>query len=256
MAEGGERLDFNSRKMKEAAASDAINGHVDAALLRKRANQERREYLGASAVGAACQRQVQFEFAGAPRERDFEGKTLRIFDRGHSFEELARAWLSDAGFRIITISEKTRRPIGFAQLDGRFKGHVDGVIVSGPDIPGVGYPALWEHKGVGAKTFNAIARHGLAKERPVYADQVALYQAYLDLAEHPAIFTVTNCDSCEQLHLLVPFDGERAQAASDRAARIVTATDAEELLPRAFNSPDHFECKFCAFSTRCWGMGG
>jgi hypothetical protein len=247
-------FNFNTRKMREAHASDAINEQVDNALRRKRDKQAPRQYLGASAIGGPCARQTQLEYAGAPREKEFEPKILRIFDRGHMMEELWRAWLSDAGFRVIQIGEKTKRPIGFSELDGKFKGHVDGVITDGPAIAGMGYPCLAEHKAVGQKTFNAIVKHGLAKERPIYADQVAIYQAYIDLTEHPALFSVTNCDTCEQLHLLIPFDAERAQAASDRAVRIIKATEAGELLPRQFNDASNFNCKVCAFATRCWSL--
>lgn len=239
--------------MKEARASDAINAQVDAGLAKKRESQKARDYLGASSIGDACQRRTQFEYAGAPREKPFTGATLRIFDRGHVFEELARGWLIDAGFTVKSWNSQGQQ-FGFSQLDGKFRGHCDGVLIAGPEIHGTGYPALWEHKAVGAKTFNAVSKHGLAKERPVYADQVAIYQAYLNLTEHPAIFTLTNTDSCEQLHLLVPYDAQRAQAASDRAVLIVKATEAGELLPRAFANSDHFECKWCPFAERCWRL--
>lgn len=256
MTAAGDVLDFNPKKMREAAASDAINAIVDAGLVAKRAKQPKRDYLGASAIGGPCARQTQFEYAGAPRDphKPWDGKILRIFDRGYSFEELAAAWLNDAGFKLSRWNPRTREPYGFEQMGGRFKGHVDGVLLGGPDA--IQYPALWEHKALGNKSFNAIARNGLAREKPVYADQVAVYQAYLQLTENPAVFTVTNADTCEQQHLLVPYDAERAQAASDRAVKIINATDAGELLPRAFSKADHFECRFCAFAQRCWGMPG
>src|SRR5690606_36431469 len=133
-------------------------------------------------------------------------------------------------------------------------GHVDGVFLAGPELPGVGYPCLWECKSVGAKTFREIARDGLKKARPGYYAQVQVYMAYLQLTEHPAIFTVTNLDSGEQLHLPIPFDAEEAQRMTDRAVRIVKATEAGDLLPRPFKDRSFFECKFCAFAERCWGL--
>lgn len=246
-------IDFNKRTMKEAKASDAINEKVDAGLTAKRSKQTARAYLGASSIGGPCERQTQFEYAGAPREKEHTGTTLRIFDRGHSFEELARGWMIDAGFEMKSWNSQGEQ-FGFSQLDGRFRGHCDGVIIRGPPIEGVGYPALWEHKAVGGKTFNAVAKHGLAKERPTYVDQVCLYQNYIQLADNPCIFTLTQADSCEQLHLLIPYDPERAQAASDRAVRIIQATEHGELLPRPFASRDYMECKWCPFTERCWSL--
>jgi len=49
-----------------------------------------------------------------------------------------------------------------------------------------------------------------------------------------------------------PFDAERAQLWSDRAANIIAATRAGELLPRAYKDPDKFPCKICPHVARCW----
>jgi hypothetical protein len=247
-----EALDFNKRQHREQQATDAINEHIDGGLLRKRGLQERRQYVGASAIGGACERAIQFEYAGAPREQDFTPETLRKFDFGHMGEELARAWFHDAGFELVQRNQRTGALYRFQQLDGRFAGHPDGVFIGGPAI--IAYPALWEHKAVGAKTYRDIEKNGLKKARFGYYAQVAIYQAYLDLAQHPAVFTVTNLDSGEQLHLLIPFDAQVAQEMSDRAARIVKSTDAGELLPRPFKEKSHFECKWCAFAERCWSL--
>ena len=84
------------------------------------------------------------------------------------------------------------------------------------------------------------------------AAQVAIYQAYLELHEHPAIFTALNADTMEIYTELVPFDAALAQRMSDRAVKVITATEAGELLPRAFNDPTHFECRMCAWQDRCW----
>ena len=61
--------------------------------------------------------------------------------------------------------------------------------------------------------------------RPIYAAQIALYQAYLDLP-NPALFTALNRDTFELHCELVPFDAALAQTASDRAALVVRASEA------------------------------
>jgi hypothetical protein len=53
---------------------------------------------------------------------------------------------------------------------------------------------------------------------------------------------------------LVPFDADLAQRMSDRGVRILQATDAGELLPRIAQNRDFFECRFCPWAERCWGM--
>jgi hypothetical protein len=164
-------------------------------------------------------------------------------------EDCMVAWLRDAGFDL-----RTRKPdggqFGFSDAHGRLRGHVDGVIVGGPE--GFRYPALWENKCLGAKSWRELETKGLAVAKPVYAAQVALYQAHLQLHEHPALFTAINADSMEIYVELVPFDAALAQRMTDRAVKVISATEAGELLPRGFNDPTHFECRMCAWQDRCW----
>ena len=126
----------------------------------------------------------------------------------------------------------------------------DGVIVAGPE--GFAYPALWECKCLGNKSWSDLEKKGLAISKPIYAAQVAIYQAYLELHEHPAIFTALNADTMEIYTELVPFEAALAQRMSDRAVKVISATEAGELLPRGFHDPTHFECRMCAWQDRCW----
>jgi len=56
-------LDFNHR----ASLAERINALVDAALIAEREATPPRTYLGASRLGHACERALQFEFAGCGR---------------------------------------------------------------------------------------------------------------------------------------------------------------------------------------------
>jgi hypothetical protein len=245
-------MDFNAT----ASLSGQLTALIDAGMQRARAAQPRRTYLGASRLGAACERALQYEFADAPVDpgRDTEGRMLRVFERGHVIEDCMVTWLRDAGFDLRTRNDAGEQ-IGFAALDGRLQGHVDGVIVAGPELGfGSSYPALWENKCLGAKSWRELEKHRLAVAKPIYAAQVALYQAYLELHEHPALFTAVNADTMEIHAELVPFDPALAQRMSDRAVKVITATDAGELLPRAFSDPTHVECRMCPWQDRCWRM--
>jgi hypothetical protein len=93
-------LDFNHTR----SFAELLNDAVDAALTDENAKRPRREYLGGSRVGHACERALQFEFAGAPKDEgaDFPGQTLRIFAIGHALEDLAIQWLRTAGLDLCT----------------------------------------------------------------------------------------------------------------------------------------------------------
>ena len=237
-------LDFNSRSM----AGERMVALIDAAI--DRVQETKRNYLGASAIGEPCARRLQYEFQGAPQDEGsgFTARTRRIFHRGHQGEEWVAAWIRGAGFELRT--EKNGRQFGFEDCDGRFSGHIDGVFINGPE--GFKFPALWENKVLGSKGFASLVKHGVAKVYPKYAAQVAVYQAYLQLAENPAIFTALNADTME-IHIeFVAFDQALAQENIDKAARVLTACDHCETLPRAADDADSFTCKFCPYRGVCW----
>ena len=240
-------MDFNS----SASFSDRIEALLDEALESEHQASSQRDYLGASRLGAACERQLQYEYAKAPMDarKAFTGRLLRIFERGHRTEDMVMRWLRLVGF-ILKTEDASGHQFGFSVAGGRLRGHVDGVLVGGPE--GFAYPALWENKCLGSKAWREVQKHKLAIAKPVYAAQVALYQSYLGLHEHPALFTAVNADTMEIYAELIPFDGGLAQRMSDRGARVIQATELGELLPRSFNDHTHFECKFCAWAERCW----
>ncbi|HET7866939.1 MAG TPA: hypothetical protein VFL86_21265, partial [Burkholderiaceae bacterium] len=66
------------------------------------------------------------------------------------------------------------------------------------------------------------------------------------------LFTALNADTMEIYIELVPFDAALAQRMSDRAVKVITATEAGDLLPRSFTDATHFECRMCAWQDRCW----
>ncbi|MBF0341031.1 MAG: hypothetical protein HQL95_08745, partial [Magnetococcales bacterium] len=107
---------------------ELITGRIDAALVAEESVNPPREYLGGSRLGVACERALQFEYAGAPRDdsRGFSGKTLRIFAAGHLFEEMAIRWLRAAGFDLVTRKQNGGQ-FGFSVATGRIRGHVDGI---------------------------------------------------------------------------------------------------------------------------------
>ena len=252
-------LDFNPRP----SMADRINTLVDTALVAEREATPPRTYLGASRLGHACERALQFEFGGAPKDEgaDFGGQTLRIFEIGHHLEDLAIRWLRAAGIDLYT--RKGNRPdgdqFGFSVAGGRIRGHVDGIIADAPAALGLRTPALWECKTMNAKNWRVCVKDGVTVSKPVYAAQIAIYQAYMEatvpgISAAPALFTAINKDTAELHHERVAFDAALAQRMSDRAVRILQATDAGDLLPRIAAARDFFECRFCSHAERCWEL--
>jgi hypothetical protein len=206
-------------------------------------SENHRQYLGASAIGSACLRKVQYDWLVDPI---FPVRTKTIFQRGHFFEELTRQHLIAAGFKF----GPTER-LKFETASGLFRGHADGIIIDGPQLPTLCFPTLWEHKCLKDKGWKAVERDGLVGLYEPYAGQLAVYQAYLNIT-NPALFSVTNADTCERLHFSVPFNSQLAQAMSDRAVAVIKATKAGELLSRITEDPNDWRCRMCGHRERCW----
>ena len=233
--------------------SDRVNALIDEALVARNRRQMPRDYLGGSRIGEPCARKLVYEVTHTAKDegKDFAGAILRIFDAGHQFETLSIRWLRGAGFDLRT-ERADGRQFGFEAAGGKLRGHIDGVIVAGPDV-GLNWPALWEHKALGSKSWNDLVKRGLALSKPVYFAQVQLYMGYLAL--EAALVTALNKDTQALHHEVVPFDPSSAQALSDKAVDILRAAEAGELPPRIAAAQDFYLCRMCAYAQRCWEGG-
>lgn len=230
--------------------SQRINALIDSALVERNRQQRPRRYLGGSRIGEPCARKLLYEFTNAPIDdgKGFDGQTLRVFDAGHQFETLSIRWLRAAGF---DLRDKGRdgRQFGFSIAEGCIRGHVDGVIVAGPDV-GITWPALFEHKALNAKSWTDLVKRGVELSKPVYYAQLQIYMAYMELGA--ALFTALNKDTQALHHEVVWFDATVAQPLSDKAVEIIRAAGAGELPPRIAAKSDFFLCRWCAYAQRCW----
>ena len=233
-------LNFNRANLSDRPVNTLINQLIEQA---EPSSENFRQYLGASAMGSECLRKIQYDWMC---DAQFPAQARDRFDRGHWGEDLSRQHLIAAGFEFAPSGQ-----LEFIAVNGLFRGHADGILIAGPEIPALRYPCIWEHKCLKAKGWKAIERDGLSGLYAVYAGQVALYQAYLNYT-NAALFTVLNADTCERLHFLVPFDAALAQLMSDRAVSVIEATRAGELLPRIADNPEDWRCKMCSHRERCW----
>jgi hypothetical protein len=191
----------------------------------------------------------QYTFLGATPDKPETGQQKRIFEMGHILEFHIANWLTNAGFDLQTHDESGHQ-FGFSQADGKIQGHVDGIIHDGPiDAK---YPILWECKTMKSASWRELARDSLEIANPQYFAQIQLYMAYLNLPQ--CLFTSLNKDSSELYHELIPFNSATAASYSDRAVKILKATESKEFLPRIAIKPDFFECKMCRFHNTCWNQ--
>src|SRR5262249_26928052 len=136
-------LNLNRANLSIEPVNIAINDAIERAAATTA--ELPRPYLGASIVGHECLRRVQFDWWVKPV---LAARTREIFQRGHSFEDRARRHLMAAGFKFAPPEA-----LVFSAADGALRGHADGIIIHGPDLPGAYliFPLIWECKCLNAK---------------------------------------------------------------------------------------------------------
>lgn len=243
-------IDLTSKHMLSAK----LNAFIDRALEVERDQQPKREYLGGSELGGECERALQFSFFNAPKDpgKDFEGRILRIFERGHWAEAAMIRWLRLAGVDILT-HDANGEQFGFSEHGGIFAGHCDGKILYGPAEFGP-FPRLWENKGLKASKWNGVVKSGVKSYFPVYYCQLQIYMDRFDLRDNPALFSCVNADDMSIYWEAVPFNPGALAQYDAKAQRILQSCLAGELLPRICQDPNFYSCKWCNWNERCFGI--
>ena len=232
-----------------AALAARLDVILETALTAERDTSPPRDYLGASRIGEPCLRRLCFEYGGTPVDPDaaFDGRILRVFEAGHRFEDMTIRWLRLAGFELLS-HKRDGSQFGFATAGGRFRGHIDGVIVAGPRL-GKPYPILFEHKALSASSWQDTVKRGVKASKPVYWAQAQIYMAYLAVAW--MLFIALNRDTMQLYPELIAFDPADAQALSDRAVTVIRSVETRHLLPRISDDADHYVCRLCPYARRC-----
>lgn len=262
-------IDLNSGSGANSASltfSDRVNAIIDAGILARRAKESPRDYLGASLIGHPCMRYLVYVYSKTPPDEELTARTIRIFDIGHAaedlvasqigssdqermFKESAARWLRDGGFELLT-KRVDGKQFGWEALDDKLQGHIDGALVTGPALPDLIYPALWESKALNRKSWNKVKKHGIKIASETYYGQCQVNMAYLEIGQ--TVFTVVNKDTEELHHEIVDLDLARAQILSDRALDVIRAKEGGYLPSRIATNSDFFVCKMCSHRQRCW----
>lgn len=221
---------------------------VDAAFATDNEEDGKRTHLGASVLGDDCMRAVWFSFHWADKEQ-FEGRMLRLFNRGHHQEEIfadllrgigATVWTADANGKQFRISE----------FGGHFGGSADGVAINLPNLPAPylpGTPVLLEFKTHNDKSFKALEKGGVREAKPKHFKQLQLYMHKLELKL--CLYMAVNKNDDALYFELIHYDEQVGIQLLNRAQTIIFG---DGLPPRISESPSWFACKFCSMKGVCF----
>jgi len=158
------------------------------------------------------------------------------------------------GIELVTHQDDGEQ-MGFTDFDGRFRGHVDGVIRGLHQAPKA--PHVWEHKDTKERKFNEFrkikTKHGekdaLKHWNVTYYGQAQIYMHYIGCKRHYMTISlsgVRDFDSCR-----TEYDKGYSENLIQRADRIINGQSIPE---RISNKPDYWQCRFCDFAEECHGV--
>jgi hypothetical protein len=202
-----------------------------------------RAHLGASGLGKDCARAIWYGWRWYTRPH-FEGRMIRLFNRGHLEEARFIALLLSIGVQIYQQDENGKQ-FRIHHAGGHVGGSGDGIAIGLPDLP-PGMPALLEFKTHGEKSFLKLQKEGVRSAKFEHYVQMNLYMRKMNLTV--ALYGAVNKNTDELWLEIVQLDTIIADQYLDRGTQIVKSTHP----PKKINeSPGWFECKFCDHKAVC-----
>lgn len=214
---------------------------------------EKRDYIGASAIGNPCARQIWYDYHGYPKI-PFSAETRWNFLDGHHVEKMIADRL-----RLVKGIELWTHDVDGKQFErtafgGKFKAHPDGVILGILQAPKTHH--IWENKASGHKKFTEFqsvkAKYGekqaLKNWNENYFVQAQILMKLFDMTRHymtVALAGGREIDSCR-----TEYQPEIAEKYLDRAGKLLEATVEP---PRISEKPDFYICSYCSFKGICHG---
>jgi hypothetical protein len=227
-------------------AVDAFRGEEDG----------RRSHLGASILGGECARHIWYSFRWA-HKASHDGRTLRLFNRGHLEEPRFLAMLAMIGCELWWQTDDGKQ-FRVSWAEDHAGGSGDGVGRGIPDLdPSVA--AVLEFKTHGEKSFIELAGK-LQEWRAYRADpvrgqfpgsgvrvakfehfvQMQLYMRKMGIA---AALYLAVCKNTDDLYgEVITLDAEFADQFLDRGEKLVWM---QQPPPRISESPGFWKCRFC-----------
>lgn len=213
-----------------------------------------RNHLGASLIGRTCKRELWFGFRWV-RKILFDGRKLRLFNRGHREEERFVEWLRAAGFKVWTHDESqpkkedgTYPQFRISSSGGHFGGSLDGIAEFPPhyNIPEA---ILLEFKTKGTGSgFNSLVQNGMAVEAQEHFAQTSTYGADSKYRFRFVLYMSINKND-DSIHIeLVALDWNLGEQMKLKAEQIILSRTPP---PRISNQRTYQRCNYCDFQDIC-----
>ena len=227
----------------------AIENDIDAAC-RAEFAEDPRTHLGASVIGDDCRAKAWNAFRWLKFEQ-FDGRMLRLFNRGHEEEARFVRWLTIAGWEVREFDPETKKQFRIVGSKGHFGGSLDGMAKAPSRYAmSIGLDAntifLLEFKTHSEKSFAKLKKDGVVKSKPQHYRQMCSYgRAY---GFHFALYCAVNKNTDKLYFEVVQLDWREADDLFRKAEGIIFS---QTRPPKIAQTDSFFDCKYCDFAGLC-----
>jgi len=236
---------LENKKFRDELAASLIIDIDDACLELYPTRYSRR--VGMGSIGEPCARKLWYKFRWV-KEEPFDGRMLRLLDRGTREEKRFVDWLIKAGCKVSSLDPETNKQYELSDCNGHFSGFLDAKILLPPKYKIkewiLGEFKTWREDGKWRK----LKKDGLYKTKQEHYDQMCMYgyKAGLKFGLYVAI-----CKNDDRIYIeIVPLSEIIAIELLRKAKSIITAPidapPAKISMQRSF-----FSCKWCCFKDIC-----
>jgi len=200
--------------------------------------------LGASQIGQECERRLFYSFRWATNGEGFDGRMLRLFDRGHREEAVFVAELRGIGVQVHDLNPQTGEQWEFSACGGHFVAKIDGAGLGFPERP-----KTWcviGFKTANDASFKATKKDGVQKAKPEHYAQNQIEMKLTGMTR--TMYLMVNKNTDELYGETIREDAAAQEALEAKAARVIFGAEPG---PKLSEDPAHYKCKFCPASSVC-----
>lgn len=233
------------------------------AFCRVEFDEDPRKHLGASIIGHDCTAYGWNTFRWLKFE-EFDGRMLRLFNRGHEEERRFVRWLEGVGFEVREVDPATQKQFRIVGAKGHFGGSLDS-LMKAPASWGLPEDLVWlgEFKTHNEKSFAKLAGKkphwremgkprvggkGVIASKPQHFKQMNSYGRAYGLKF--GLYCAVNKDTDELYFEIVELDYRQADDLFRKAEQIVYARERPQKIAQ---SKTYLDCSLCVYADLCHG---
>lgn len=225
--------------------ADSLQLDVDDGCV-KLYDNDHRDHLGMSEIGDTCGRKLWYNFRWVKKEK-FEGRVLRLFDRGTLEEVRFIKWLEEIGCTIHHTDENDKQ-YKVSNCQNHFGGSPDAFILLPPRY------RIQEWILGEFKTWKADAKwkklliDGIYKTNPKHYVQMCSYGYHMQLRY--CLYVAINKNTDHIYMEIVPLSWPIGEEMVRKAEEVINATP-DRPPAKIAESISYFSCKWCHFKHIC-----